>query len=157
MPAELHCAVPPIPYEDESLNEIWSGHMLEHLEPEKATEFLAECYRCLVPGGKLGILVPDTREIMRRYLEQTDDQVQYPLGTWRRVADLDEVCALFLYSTVQDSRHAWSYDADTLRRAMERAGFGEFMEIDRHQDYRIPVGAFYQVGFDAYKPKEVRL
>ena len=148
--ADFHQRVPPIPFEDGSLDEIYCGHFLEHLADPRL--FLLECYRCLAPGGKLGIVVPDTREIMTRWLAGSLDCVEYPEGTWSPVADLDAVCGLFLYSTVQDSRHLWSYDQGTLARAMTRAGFVNLQEIDRYRDPRIPVGAWYQVGVDGFKP-----
>lgn len=153
LPADIHATVPPIPFGDETLDEIYAGHFLEHLEPAEAREFLRECYRCLTPGGKVGIVVPDTFEVMRRYVLGMPDKVEFPHDVWRAVADLNEVCALFLYSYVQDSPHRWSYDKRTLRQAIEGAGFEVIGEIDRYNDPRVPVGAWYQFGFDARKPK----
>ena len=153
--ADLYQHVPPIPFEDGSLDEIYAGHFLEHLSRPNAALFLAECFRCLAPGGKLGVVVPDTREILTRWLAGSLDCVEYPVNTWHAVADLDAVCGLFLYSTVQESPHLWSYDQGTLARAMTRAGFVNLQEIDRYRDPRIPVGAWYQVGVDGFKPEAV--
>jgi predicted SAM-dependent methyltransferase len=152
VPADACATVPPLPYPDGSLDEIYAGHVLEHLTPAAADLLLLECRRCLVPGGTMGIVVPDTREIMTRWLAGTADTVEYPADVIRPIADLDEVCALFLYSTVQESLHQWSYDLTTLRRRIERAGFLVTCEIDRWNDPRIPVGAWYQCGWDAVAP-----
>ena len=147
------CAVvPPIPYDDESLLEVWAGHFLEHLSRDEAQVFLEEAYRVLMPKGKLGILVPDTREIMRRYLAGSIDAVEYPYATWWDVNDLDAVCHLFLYSTVQDSPHRWGWDQHTLARAMTLAGFKDLAPIDRYRDPRIVQGAWYQFGLFGTKP-----
>jgi predicted SAM-dependent methyltransferase len=152
-PAQIHAAAPPIPYDDETLLEIYAGHFLEHLTQGDAADFIAECYRCLKPGGKLGIVVPDTREVMRRYLAGAIDAVEYPANTWWPVADLNAVCAMFLYSTVQDSQqHQWAYDMETLAQAMAVAGFERLHEIDRYRDPRIAQGAWYQCGISGYKP-----
>ena len=151
LPAEIHATVPPLPYDDNALSEIYAGHVLEHMTQDAGRAFLAECYRTLEPGGRLGVLVPDTFEIMRRYTLGMLDKVEYPEGVYHAITDLDEVCALFLYSTAQDSPHQWSYDAGTLRRAMERAGFRSLRMIDRYADPRIPVGAWYQCGWDGFK------
>src|SRR5579859_3678044 len=131
LPAELHAIVPPIPYADETVDEIYAGHFLEHLKHPIAAEFLRECYRVLRPGGRVGIVVPDTRTIMAEYLKQSRIAVEWPYGQLRAVADLDEVCGLFLYSTLQDSPHRWSYDENTLSRALELAGFEVKSRIDR--------------------------
>lgn len=151
--ADIHAYVPPLPYGDESLDEIYAGHFLEHLERDDVRPFLAECYRCLVPGGRLGIVVPDVREVMKRYLAGSIDAVEYPMGTWWAVADLDAVCAMFLYSNVQESPHRWSYDETSLARIMQEAGFVNLRPICRYTDPRIPQGAWYQFGLDGWKPE----
>jgi predicted SAM-dependent methyltransferase len=147
--------VPPLPFPDASVEEIYCGHFVEHLTPKDADRFLAECYRVLAPGGRLGVVVPDTRAICRAYVEG-HGSVEYPEGTVRPMADLDEVCAMFLYSSVQASPHRWSYDADTLRRLLLRAGFYPTSEIDRYADPRIPVHNWYSCGWDAVKPGGAR-
>jgi hypothetical protein len=130
---------------------VFAGHFLEHLTPDQARAFLAECHRCLVPGGRLGLVVPDTREIMRRYAVGLHTRVEYPEGTFLDAGDLDAICALFLYSTVQDSPHLWSYDLDTLTRLVEGAGFQVMGEIDRYADPRVSTSRWYQCGVDAVK------
>lgn len=151
--ADIYQAVPPLPFEDGALDDIFAGHFLEHLSPEDARAFLAECLRCLTPVGRLGIVVPDTREILTRWLNGALDCVEYPAGTWHAVADLDDVCRLFLYSTVQDSPHKWSYDLGTLARLLTSAGFTVTGEIDRYRDSRLGSGAWYQCGLDCVKPE----
>lgn len=130
---------------------VYAGHFLEHLTPDDAQRFLAECYRVLAPGGQLGIVVPDTREVMRRWLDGAIDAVEFPFGVYWPIADLNSVCAMFLYSTVQDSPHRWSYDRDTLGRAMAAAGFRKLREIDRYRDPRLGSGQWFQVGVDGFK------
>jgi predicted SAM-dependent methyltransferase len=151
-PAEMHTTVPPIPAEDSSLDEIYAGHFLEHLNRAEAREFLRECYRCLAPGGRLGLVVPDTREILTRYLAGSIDAVEYPLRVWNPIADLDAICGLFLYSTVQETPHKWSYEEKTLSRLMEEAGFVNIKPICRYTDPRLADGAWWQCGCDGWKP-----
>jgi predicted SAM-dependent methyltransferase len=134
-------------------DEIYAGHFLEHLTYQEAEAFMAECWRVLVPGGRLGVLVPDTREIMRRYLAGAIDVVECPQNRWWPVADLNSVCALFIYSIIQDSPHQWMYDERTLRRAFENAGFIGMREIDRYRDPRLGSPQWYQFGLDGWKPK----
>lgn len=150
--ADIYVTVPPLPFADTSLIDIYAGHFIEHLEPQAAKVFLAECFRCLAPGGRLGLVVPDTREIMARWLGHAIDEIEYPQGVWNKASNLDDVCRLFLYSTAQTSPHRWSYDADTLRDAIESAGFVSPRTIDRYRDERVTVGAWYQMGFDSWKP-----
>jgi len=150
--ADVIVHVPPLPYDAGGLDEIYAGHFLEHLTPDEAEAFLADCYRCLVREGRIGIVVPDTRAIMGRWLSaDPGDFVEYPAGVFHPVADLTTICELFLYSTVQESPHRWSYDLDTLGATLQRAGFALTAPINRYHDHRIPVGAWYQCGWDAVK------
>lgn len=151
LPAEIHATVPPLPFDDASLDEIYAGHFLEHLTPEDADAFLRECHRVLTPAGTLGVVVPDTRVVLGHYLAQDHTTMEVPKGQWHNLDDLDAVSAVFLYSTVQDSHHLWSYDLDTLKRRMERAGFRCVAEINRWTDPRIMCGHALQCGWDAVK------
>jgi len=135
-------------------DEIYAGHVIEHMPQEDAKAFMAECYRVLTPGGKLGIVVPDAREILRRYVAGAVDSLEYPQGTWWKIADLDTLNAWFIYSTIQDSHHRWMWDKETLTRAMTDAGFIGLREIDRYRDLRLGSGRWFQTGFDGWKPKE---
>lgn len=144
--------VPPLPWESDTVSEIYAGHFLEHLERSQGAEFLAECYRVLQPGGRLGILVPDMAECFRRYIADEAAPAEFPAGHHRDLRDLDDLNEMIIFSTVQPSHHQWSYDLVTLRRALEHAGFDVGDEIDRFQDPRVAVGAWYQFGLDAIKP-----
>jgi predicted SAM-dependent methyltransferase len=151
---DLVASVPPIPYPDDAVDEICAIHFLEHLDQPTGMEFLRECCRVLKPGGTVGIVVPDTRLIVTEYLKNTGLAVEEPNsgGRMRLMRDLDDVCAMFIFSTVQESHHQWAYDEHTLQRAMSRAGFGEFEEIDRFTDPRLGSGQWYQGGWSAKKP-----
>jgi len=155
VPADVHADA--IEYlkslDDSTLLEIYAGHFLEHLTRADAMQFLAESYRVLQHRGRLAIVVPDAREIMQRWLAGAPDQVEYPEGCWWRVNDLDDVCALFVYSTVQDSPHRWLWDMWTLARAMQAAGFDELREIDRYHDPRLGTPQWYQCGIEGVKTK----
>lgn len=137
---------------DASLDEIYAGHFLEHLTRCEARVFLADCWRVLVPGGRIGITVPDTDEVLRRYLAGSIDAIELPERVWWPVADLDAVCHIFLYSDIQPSPHRWAYSARTLARALALTGFERIAEGDRYRDPRIPQGAWYQLLMDGYKP-----
>lgn len=149
-PAVMHMHVPPLPFDTNSMEMVWGSHFLEHLSRDDATYFLAEAHRVLAPGGKLGLVVPDTREVMRRYVSNSIDAVEQVDG-WHNVNDLEEVCRVFLYSTIQESPHRWSWDLPTLARAMTDAGFTNLQEIDRFRDIRLVQGVWFQCGLEGTK------
>jgi predicted SAM-dependent methyltransferase len=157
IPADIHAKVPPLPFADESLHDIYCGHCLEHLTRPDAVVFLDECYRCLVPGGRIGIVVPDIREVMRRYLAGDTDCVMLTPGVWRSLSDMDDLAYMFLYGCNNgEEGHRWAYDKDTLARIMQQSGFVALREIDRYRDERLGSGAWFQTGIDGRKPKKAR-
>lgn len=58
-----------LPSPDDSIDEIYAGHILEHIPITEADATLAEWLRVLLPGGRLTIACPDTRYLAREYLE----------------------------------------------------------------------------------------
>lgn len=154
-PADAHYRIPPLPMPDGTVEEIYAGHFLEHLERQEADLFLAECFRVLEPGGRLGIVVPDTRLIMKRWLAGEPDAVEVPRGEWHDMKDLDEVCKVFLYGRPEaDPRHRWSWEVRTLARAMHEAGFLNLQEIDRYRFPLLAAPAWFQCGIQGIKPKD---
>ena len=148
---DLVLSVPPLPWPDTCVSSIYMGHFLEHLSEDRGRELLAECYRVLQPGGTIGIVVPDFREVARRYLSSERAPMEWPAGVHHDLSDLDELCRCILFSTLQPSHHLWMYDVDTLGRALRRAGFEVTGEIDRFNDPRLSTGQWYQAGLDARK------
>ncbi len=59
----------PLPFAPESFSVVYHSHLLEHLPRERALPFIRECFRVLIPGGILRVVVPDLETIVRLYLE----------------------------------------------------------------------------------------
>ena len=53
----------PLPFESNSCDLVFAEHLLEHIPTNKGYLFLEECVRILVPGGQLGIIVPDPTKL----------------------------------------------------------------------------------------------
>ena len=65
-----------LPFEDESIEEINSHHMLEHLEINSVPKIIDECYRVLKPGGKFHVVIPDMETACKDYLGGRKDQAR---------------------------------------------------------------------------------
>ena len=65
-----------IPFADETFDAVYHSHLLEHLDRNKAHEFVADCHRVLKPGGIIRIAVPDLETIARLYLKSLDEALQ---------------------------------------------------------------------------------
>jgi len=54
-----------LPYENDSVDEIYAGHLLEHFANNE--NVLAEWHRVLKVGGKITVTVPDTEKALELY------------------------------------------------------------------------------------------
>jgi len=63
-----------IPERDNSVNVIYSSHMLEHLDKEETIQFLKEARRILVSGGIIRIVVPDFDKLINDYKENNNPE-----------------------------------------------------------------------------------
>ena len=131
-----------LPLGDGAARGIHVEHYFEHLEPTlERPRFLAECRRCLEPGGILRIIVPDMGLYIRAYLADDwtllneigcgGDSPQSAFGTKMEVLN---------HVFVQDGEHYGGFDAEYLKRTLEQAGFVGVEQVGWRQG-RFPGGA----------------
>jgi SAM-dependent methyltransferase len=99
------------PYPDNSFDNIFSAHMLEHLRPKDARHCLAETLRVLRPGGVVRITVPDLDLALAGYDSNNPDGF------------LETV-----YVAHQDrdkNRHHWMYTGASLTKLLREVGFSQ--------------------------------
>ena len=101
----------PLPYSDDSVEEIRMIHVLEHLRKDEAERCLVECRRVLIPEGKLIVEVPDVEKC------------------YVAARSTDELSA-YLYGDPANSKngnvleyHRWGWIGAGLAQAMGKAGF----------------------------------
>jgi predicted SAM-dependent methyltransferase len=56
-------------YNDNSVNEIYCAHVIEHLDKNEINKFFSECNRVLKRDGKLEIIAPDMNGIIEEFLK----------------------------------------------------------------------------------------
>lgn len=59
-----------LPFPDNSVDEIWASHILEHIEPPRVQPVLREWLRVLKPGAICRIATPDLDDACRAWLER---------------------------------------------------------------------------------------
>ena len=55
------------PFDDASVDIVYTSHTLEHFSKQEGERFLKECHRILRPGGIIRVVVPDLEAIIDRY------------------------------------------------------------------------------------------
>jgi predicted SAM-dependent methyltransferase len=105
---------------DGSVGEIYSRHMLEHLDPSDARRALARWSALLRPGGALHVIVPDLEFHARQFLGTVTSTFS---------SQRDHAMAGF-YGWREESRggdredaHRWGYTEDSLAQALSETGF----------------------------------
>lgn len=108
------------PIEAGSVDEIYTRHMLEHLDPNDARRSVARWIEILKPGGRLNVVVPDLEFHARQYLGEArsnkPDQRAHAIAGfygWR-----DEA-----HGGSREDAHRWGYDATAMRDLLAAAGF----------------------------------
>lgn len=62
-----------LPYQDESVDLVFSSCLLEHFDLNQTSFFLDEIFRCLKKDGIVRIVVPDLENICKEYLKQLEN------------------------------------------------------------------------------------
>lgn len=108
-----------LPFEDASVDGVFSEHFFEHITQGQGLEFLRECRRVLKPGGVLRIAMPDLDELVRRYgdTDWRGDGEMFRVGyDW-----VDNRCEM-LNIAMREWGHQWVYNEEELRRVAGLAG-----------------------------------
>lgn len=118
-----------IPLADESVEVLYSSHMLEHLDANQRKQFLSEAARILKPGGVIRIAVPSLELRLERYLTGNDaDSFVESTGLARPALEGLKNRLLFLING--DRGHKWMYDGRSLSLLLEKSGFDDAIVLD---------------------------
>ena len=111
---------------DGSVGEIYSRHMIEHLDPNDARRTLARWAELLGPGGVLNVIAPDLEFHARQLLGTATSK--FP-SQW------DHAMAGF-YGWREESRggdredaHRWGYTESSLAHVLTEAGFERVVRL----------------------------
>ncbi len=137
----------------DSIEEIYAGHLAEHVEDVKGT--FARWGEVLKPGGRITITVPDCRGANRLWLERKrfpalevePDEGILQITTGVKPADLRG-------RAPEAVLHKRVFDESTLRICMEAAGFVSIASVDNHEAMVAPCSALgWQIALEGYKPE----
>jgi predicted SAM-dependent methyltransferase len=141
-----------LPFEDNSVAEIYSEHFLEHLEyPSEVRRFLQESWRVLQPGGVFSVGVPDCEWPVKSYAAGDDEWFAVSRKLWHpawcntRMHNLN-------YLFRQTGDHKYAYDFETLSQVLEQAGFTQITRRAYNPGQDSPERQWATLYVDACKP-----
>lgn len=97
---------------------------LEHVDPvDELPYLLKECYRILMPGGIIRIIVPDAEKFVKAYLNGWEEmnKISYGMANWSMLfaSKMDALNHVFL----QGHEHYGGWDMERLKLVLSQAGF----------------------------------
>ena len=114
------------PFADDTIQFVYTEHMIEHIPREKATVMLRECYRVLRRDGVIRVTTPDLAAILGLYNTTLSDTQRHYLS-WFCETFLPREPLPNAVSVVNAQLRMWGhqflYDESTLGAALRDAGF----------------------------------
>jgi predicted SAM-dependent methyltransferase len=149
------------PFEDTSVDYIYSEHMIEHLMLEQSNTMLSECFRVLKNGGKIRLATPNLSKIIGLYLDNCDDKSQEYLK-WISTNFLTNSADFSKVEVINQMFHGWKhqflFDETYMRKFLVKKGFRNIttcaygVSTDDHlnnlETHHINVGNFDMVKFE---------
>lgn len=109
-----------LPDDDNSVDYIYCSHVLEHFEKDEAVKILQECRRVLKDKGRLRIVLPDLKILVRNYQEaETFNRKYLGFDMNQYVGILGRIKRLFIRG------HKWMYDIDSGVKLLGEANFSD--------------------------------
>ncbi len=117
----IHNLTDPYPVPDNSIDEILSVHVIEHIMPDKVPNMILEWRRILKPGGFVATEWPDLLKMCkfivddpsRLYSDNRKILKQGIAGIFGNIARYQDVAMM----------HKWGYSADSLSKIFKDCGF----------------------------------
>ncbi len=112
-----------VPFPDNSVAQIYSSHLLEHLAVSEALAVLRECHRVLIPGGGISATVPNARLYVDIYLGHQSGNAE--IFDWEPGLNPSTAIDALNYVAYMAGEHRQLFDIDQLVWILSAAGFAD--------------------------------
>ena len=119
----LHDLREKLPWEDNSVDVIYSSHTLEHLFLCEAKTLLQECYRVLKPNGIIRIVVPDLKSYVVKYVAGKISAIEFLDALSVHYTRPQDKLLKKILAPVMSFPHKCMYDKPSLIEIMSEIGF----------------------------------
>ena len=111
-----------IPFSSNSVDRIYTSHMLEHIPYRELLIFLNECYRVLKKGGELSVCVPNAGFYINAYSEKKYFK-SYSRGYQPAVVNTGSLIDQINYIAYMDQLHKYMFDEENLVNTLKKVAF----------------------------------
>ena len=118
-------------FENDSVDEIKSAHLLEHLLEKDAIRALKTWYKILKPGGILSIECPNIDKCIKMIQSQSDNEEEKKLGFVGLFGDPSAIKKYGIYHA-----HKYGWNPKKLIEILTSIGFTDTKEVEIEETYR---------------------
>jgi predicted SAM-dependent methyltransferase len=117
------------PFQDNSVDAIYSSHTLEHLTYDEGGFVFRECFRVLKANGVIRIIVPDLYQLVNSYLKNTETSPNTAAMQMLKDSLFFEIpIPRSLFGFIKfyfrsKNNHAFLYDEQAMAHQLTMAGF----------------------------------
>jgi predicted SAM-dependent methyltransferase len=104
-------------FSDDSIDEIFSSHMIEHIDRAQLPDVLSHWYNILKKGGKVHILVPNAQLYLKEWLAAVERK------DWEHLEGWGTRWIMGFEGKGTGMYHVNLFHPETLKRALEKIGF----------------------------------
>jgi len=113
-----------IPLPDNSVDRIYTSHMLEHIPYKELLVFINECFRVLKQGGELSVCVPNAGYYIKAYMNR-ERFLPVGKGYYPALVDTGSFIDQVNYIAYMDDLHKYMFDEENLVNTLKMAPFSE--------------------------------
>jgi len=135
----------PIPFDDESVDEVVAGYLLLHIAPQYHDGVLKEIFRVMQPGARLEIGEVDMRVAMERWLADPDDRSANEM-IWGEMG-FERGNGLDWSGLEEFDKHCCGFTEGKLFKLLEKHGFERFRRYKQHAPE-----VWYEMSVEVFKP-----
>jgi SAM-dependent methyltransferase len=127
-----------LPFEDQSVDFIYTSHLIEHLKVTDAVKLLLECLRVLKSGALIRVVTPDLELFAKRYINKNKQKQMngvegdsLPIDEFLEVLNSNDCRATL--RKLFDPPHRHIYDQFSLKALLKSCGFVDIFKRDFRQ------------------------
>jgi predicted SAM-dependent methyltransferase len=113
-----------IPLACESVDRIYSSHMLEHIPYKELIIFINECYRVLRRGGELSVCVPNAALYIHSYVAGVRFRAEDE-GYGPALIETNSLMDQVNYIAYMNQQHKYMFDPENLVNTLKLAPFAD--------------------------------
>jgi predicted SAM-dependent methyltransferase len=116
-----------LPFRSNSVDQIYSSHLLEHLSYLDGQCLIGECHRVLKPGGTFFVCVPNAKLYIRAYCQNQELNKEKFLSCEESRNDNTKI-SLINYVAYMGGQHKTMFDVEGLIYRLKAGGFEDVVE-----------------------------